>query len=62
MKRYDFRVKDGIPGLYVVEDGDYYFVADVAATMIERPSEDEARKAVDRLAEVASWEGEKPAS
>lgn len=37
LKRYDFRVKNGIPGLYVVPDGDYYLVSDVEATMIERP-------------------------
>ena len=43
MKRYDFRVKDGIPGLYRVEDGDYYLVADVEREMIPRPSGEEAR-------------------
>ena len=53
MKRYDFRVKDGIPGLYVVEDGDYYFVADVNATMIPRPDELRAKLAVNAVIDAA---------
>ena len=53
MKRYDFRVKNGVPGLYAVEDGDYYFVPDVESTMIPRPDAGAARKAVDDLIDLA---------
>lgn len=49
MKRYDLCEGEGC-GCHMEEEGggDYYLVADVEATMIERPSEEVARKAVAR--------------